>query len=79
VGDLRTNFNVRFPVAPRFYLTSVGKPNPEDKWEQDSVDTILMCNPVPQTPMPKQLQVNINLSTASLKQLCIFKEVVKVI
>jgi hypothetical protein len=60
-------------------VTSVGNPNPGDKWGTGSVSTIMMCNPVPQTPMPKQLQVNINLSTASLKQLCIFKEVVKVI
>ena len=40
---------------------------------------VLICNPLPQTPNDKMVQVNINCGTASLNKMCLYKECVRVI
>jgi len=42
-------------------------------------DTILICNPLPQTPNEKMVQVNINMNATNLDQFVLFKECVRTI
>jgi hypothetical protein len=58
-------------------VTSVGDPDPKDKFVTDSTDMLVISNPLPATPEPKQLQLNIDAATASIHKLCLFKQLVK--
>ena len=42
-------------------------------------DTVLICNPLPQTPNEKMVQVNINMNATNLNQFVLFKECVRTI
>lgn len=48
-------------------------------YQQAANELLLICNPLPQTPNEKMVQVNINCATASLNKMCLFKECIRVI
>ena len=62
--------------------TFLVRPSTLAQYTQTDEQIFLICNPVPMTQQPKQLQVNIDLTTANgeagtLNRLCVYKELIK--